>query len=321
MDTSTLRTILVSLDGSALDDDVLPVVQALALATGARAVVLRVVRERGPGEPHERDEAEQSVGRAADRLRAAGVVVVAEACAGARAACVLRHALLWRAGLIVVADPARGLATRLLRGGGSREALVRASPVPVLLVPARSAAAPATGGSAVLAVVDESSDDASVVAEAASLARALSLGVVLLRVVTAPPVVAMEYAALLPAADDLLAEARDYARGLALDLRRRSAVPASGEAAVGPSIDAIVERAEAWDAAAIVLGRGWSTGCFPRLGSVADRVLARTSRPLVVPPVARSGGGVLPRARPAGSDGGGATARRSADRALGPAAD
>ncbi|HZQ98640.1 MAG TPA: universal stress protein [Chloroflexota bacterium] len=286
MDTSVPGTILVPLDGSRFEMQALPIVQRLALATRARAVLLRIVRNRGPHELSERDAAEQVAAQAAERLRTAGVTAVAEACAGPRLACIVRHATLWRADLIVMADVGRGRLARFLWGGGAGDTLVRTSLVPVMLVPAHPNPPRAPVEGPVLAVVDGSAEDGSTVQHARRLARALSLGIVLLRAVTPPPpVLGTDCVPTLPATDELLLEARGYVRELALGLRGEAGVATSGEAVVGPAAGTIVEHAEAWDAAAIVLGpSAWTDPLLGGRGSVAGRVLARTPRPVLCAP-------------------------------------
>ncbi len=142
--------LLVPLDGSARAAMVLIRVASLARSTGARVHVLRAVERRVGGRHHlALREAEEYVAGVADRLRATGVAELSTSVwEGPAAHAIMEAAQRERADLIVMTTRGRGRLAHLLRGSVA-ESVVRATPVPVLLLrPADSPVHPPPGSEA-----------------------------------------------------------------------------------------------------------------------------------------------------------------------------
>lgn len=134
--------ILVSLDGSALAEAVLPVVERLATAFGATLVLVHVPERGAPatvhGEPHLTDPAAAAayLDGAAEQLRARGIAVethVREAREGDVAASIADHGANEQADLIVLCTHGRGGLRGFLWGSIAQQVLQRGT-TPVLLV-------------------------------------------------------------------------------------------------------------------------------------------------------------------------------------------
>jgi nucleotide-binding universal stress UspA family protein len=154
------QRILVPLDGSELAESILPVIERLADGAVAETILLRVVEPPSAGEAFaaagvllpdtllERQlEAKAYLEDVRHRLRDTGIVARADVRTGAAPEEISAAATAHRVDLIAIATHGRGGLGRLLFGSVA-EAVLRAAPVPVLMIrsPARvgtAAAAPA----------------------------------------------------------------------------------------------------------------------------------------------------------------------------------
>ncbi|MFB3816975.1 MAG: universal stress protein [Candidatus Methylomirabilales bacterium] len=136
------RRILVPLDGSARGETVVPGVVLLAMRCRAMVLLLRVVRaHRRPGaDPIETQvrvltQAETYLADVERRLVAQGLRVDPAVRYGPAAETILDHAAVRKADVIVMARPSSRLAALATPFGGIVGAVLRKSPVPVLLLP------------------------------------------------------------------------------------------------------------------------------------------------------------------------------------------
>jgi nucleotide-binding universal stress UspA family protein len=154
MDNPMYRRMLVALDGSAVAEQVLPHVEALARQFGSTVLLLRAVTppERliasatdvGTGvavdpepfleaEEAERDEARAYLQRVAGRLAAQGLSVTVESPDADAATAIVARAQEIGADLIAMTTHGRGSLGRLVFGSVA-DAVLRAAPCPILLV-------------------------------------------------------------------------------------------------------------------------------------------------------------------------------------------
>jgi nucleotide-binding universal stress UspA family protein len=137
----------------------------------------------------------------------------------------------------------------------------------------------------VLAVTDFSPHARHAALRAASVARQAGAAACLLHVLAAEPLAQLRQwlgAASVPEAQ-LLDEARSRLDALAVEMGRPGQAPVATQLVVGMPIDEILRHADTLDARLLVLGaRG--TGYLRRLvlGSTAERLLRRGTRPLLV---------------------------------------
>jgi nucleotide-binding universal stress UspA family protein len=280
------RAILVPLDGSELAERALGPARQLAVATGATLLLVRVVPDPMAGLSDEIEDAQRYLAGLAIHLRApAGAevapVVLTQACAGNPAERIVREAELWRTDLIVMSAHGRGGLGRLVHGSVA-DAVLRASPVPVLLVPARCGAVGGLLGDVILAPVDGSRFAEVALGRAAELARELCAPLVVLYATHFAPTPVAGLAPTFAMIDEMMADGRAYVAGL-VEPVRRAGVDARGEVVVGAPATAILECAERLSAAAVVMATH-GRGGLSRLafGSVADEVLRQSRRPLLL---------------------------------------
>jgi nucleotide-binding universal stress UspA family protein len=135
---ATSQTVIVPLDGSLCAVHALPFARAAARTSGGRLVLLRAV-EGGDGSASqsELDGLVRMLGRE-------GIVAEAQVRWGSPAAAIRAAALAHRADLIVMASHQRHGLDRWLHGSVT-EAVLRGSPVPVLIVPREGAHVPPDG--------------------------------------------------------------------------------------------------------------------------------------------------------------------------------
>ena len=290
MQSEVRRAILVPLDGSELAERALGPARQLAVAAGATLLLVRVVPDRelgaAGGPSDEVEEAQRYLASLASRLRApvgreAAPVILTQACAGDPAERIVREAELWRTDLVVMATHGRGGLGRLVHGSVA-DAVLRASSVPVLLVPARCGAVRGLVGEVVLAPVDGSPFAEVALGRAAELARELCAPLVVLNAAHVEPTPVEGLAPTFAMIDEVIAEGRAYVAGL-VEQVRRAGVDARGEVVVGVPATAILSRAERLNAAAVVTATHGRSG-LSRLafGSVADEVLRHARRPLLL---------------------------------------
>ncbi len=143
----------------------------------------------------------------------------------------------------------------------------------------------------ILTPVDFSSATAAVVAQAVSLAKAMSARIVLFNVIQ-PPALIEEYGALLENIAEITdagekASARHLAR-LQQQLERRGVTVLTHQA-TGAPVPHIVEKAAAVKADYIVMGSHGRTAFFDLLvGSTTHGVLRRAGCPVIVVPAAKA---------------------------------
>ncbi|WP_322489948.1 universal stress protein [Chloroflexus sp.] len=133
-----LRRILVTLDGSALSEQVLPYAQALASLDGARLILARVMARRRrsdePSEAEQKPQIEAYLQEVANQLEAQGVpadIAVGAAEQPARALLTLSREL--QVDAIALATRGQGGWQRIMVGS-TADKVIRASPIPVLAV-------------------------------------------------------------------------------------------------------------------------------------------------------------------------------------------
>jgi nucleotide-binding universal stress UspA family protein len=144
-----LMLLLVPIDLSAATPPVLAIAQRAAQTTGSSVVLLHVAEpnpvfvgyEAGPGVvreqvAHEYREQHQLLHAHAEALRADGIETTALLIQGQTAQCILKEAERLRADLIIMGTHGHGAMFQLIVGSVAH-AVVRDTPIPVLLVPLR----------------------------------------------------------------------------------------------------------------------------------------------------------------------------------------
>jgi nucleotide-binding universal stress UspA family protein len=252
--------VLIGTDGSAAAD--LAVAWVAGRSWADDAVVRLVAIDDAYGE--ERDALEDSLARAAERLRAAGLV--AEPClvAGRAASLLLAECEKWGADLVVVGSRGRGRVTALLLGSVSTEVLERGR-VPVLIVrrAQTDAALVAVDGSA------HSGEVAPFLCATGAFARTRVTVVSVSRDTEPWP----------PSLDITAARAATRAAGMLA----RCGIEATREVLVGEPAAAIVAHAQEADVDLVAVGsRGRSALRGLVLGSVARNVAASATGNVLV---------------------------------------
>jgi len=138
--------VLVPLDGSEIAEAILPFAEKLAGPVDAEAMLVRVVEPLSAGEAFAAGgvvapdtlflrqlEAKEYLARVERRLANKGIRVKTDLRNGAPAAEIVAAATSWGADLIAMATHGRGGLGRLLFGSVA-EAVLRAAPVPVLMI-------------------------------------------------------------------------------------------------------------------------------------------------------------------------------------------
>jgi nucleotide-binding universal stress UspA family protein len=284
------RTILVPLDGSALAERALAYAQILAKAAGARLALLRVVEPRPFTDSEEtQDEIAAAEGataylaRVAEGLGEAAAAVPAVAIGGP-ADEIVGAARTEGAGLIAMSTRGEGGLARLVHGSVA-DAVIRAAPVPLFLLPPNCPATwPNRAPRRILVPLDGSALAERALGPAAELAAVLDADVLLLRVVGPPRYVTVERLPdALPDAVPLddTPEAEAYLAQVAarLDAPRPVRTLVDG----GDTVDTILDDAAAEGVDVIALashGRGGLTRLA--LGSVATGLVQRSDRPILL---------------------------------------
>jgi nucleotide-binding universal stress UspA family protein len=138
--------VLVPLDGSEIAEAILPFAEKLAGPVDAEAMLVRVVEPLSAGEAFAAGgvvapdtlflrqlEAKEYLARVERRLANKGIRVRTDLRSGTPAAEIVAAATSWGADLIAMATHGRGGLGRLLFGSVA-EAVLRAAPVPVLMI-------------------------------------------------------------------------------------------------------------------------------------------------------------------------------------------
>lgn len=303
--------ILVPLDGSPLAEGILPEVLELARLHGAEILLLRVaLAHTFPGvdatdaQVHAVDEAEGYLAELERGLAAQGIPVSSAVRYGHAAEEILDHAQARHADLIAMCTHGRSGVLRFMLGSVA-EAVLRASPVPVLLlrakVPAQSQAgtmqrgvrAAARSSPAALAVpalhhilcpVDFSAHSDRAMEYAADLAQRFQADLTVLHVVYDPLDITCSHIPH-PPLEQLREEMiREAERMLERRVRRRLRhLPRTKTAvAAGPPFRQIIRFAQDHHVDLIVMGTQGLAG-LDRLimGSTAERVVRMASCPVV----------------------------------------
>jgi nucleotide-binding universal stress UspA family protein len=296
------RKFLIPHDGSAVASAVLPVACALARATGARVVLLRVSPPEDDLPVHDiTAQVYQSLERIRYELIRPGLSMPSLVRHGDPAEQILAAAREEQMDLIAMATYGLGRVDRLLVGSVSEQIMAH-SPVPVLLV--------GPGGHharhirSMLVPIDGSPGAALALGAALPLARATGAKLTLLQV--ALPVRNWEYQVReggelghdLRVGQDYeeagRSRAEDYVNRMAKRLRTKG-FTASGVAHVGAPATVIHETAQEHQVDLIVMSTHALTG--PQravLGSVADRVVHLTDRPVLLVRQGASSGRAAP---------------------------
>jgi nucleotide-binding universal stress UspA family protein len=289
-----MKKILVPLDGSELSARALPYATELAHRAGATLVLVRAAmvqpffkEDQLAAEAFAVGVAERELEDIARRLREQGLSVETHVPYGTAAESILRVAVDTGVDAIVMCTHGRTGLGRVIYGSVA-DAVLRRSPVPVLLVRARGAAGgwPATPDPSVVVALDGSGLAEAALRPAAELARLLGARLVLVRVVE-PAFTHYGYADVRapsglvepdPSAD--LAAAKSYLEYAAATIQREG-LAVETRVEYGAPATAIGEVAAATGALAIVMathGRGGLARLV--LGSVATALLHNSQVPL-----------------------------------------
>lgn len=291
-----MKEILVPLDGSKFGESVIPVALALAGLEGGRIHLVHVEESRPLvggriEEPSALELGDAYVAALEARIREeAGDVPLESRVLGGRVVeTLLDYARDASIDLIVMSTHGRGSLSRFWLGSVA-DGVIRGSGVPVLLL-RPDLRRTAESGSQVscerlLVAMDHSEESERALATAVRLGRHLGAEMRLLEVVEVPPIPFVPEGVVPPVASPpdlgaartrlqrLAEEVDEWATGI--DVRAR----ADDEAAEG-----ILAEAQAWPADLIVLGtRGRGGAARMLLGSVADKVVRGTRRPVLVVP-------------------------------------
>lgn len=272
-------------------------IQAVAFLARGAPTQLRLVHSFPPGRPRlsgaELRRLKASIAKAetqeaakltalAERLRRQGFQVETVAVEGKAAAVLLAQAKRTHAGLITVGTAGRrGIGSVFL--GSVAQAVLRDSPVPVLVTPSRNRRGRRRRAGPVLAAIDLGPSSSSVLEGAADLANDLGVGLHVLHTIPLPFVgvpVGDSGVVLTPetlAHDEGAAALR--ITGLLEPIRAR--VKADVTIGVGDPATHVLAEAVHLGAAAIVIGRRKPGR---RLGSVSSAVVHAADRPVLVVP-------------------------------------
>ncbi len=290
---------LVPLDGSSLAETALPVVERLALVSGAQVLVLHVIERDAPtmvhGERHLTSlaEAHEYLEGVVQRLRAAGVNAIFhahEVPQGDVAQCIVAHAEEDQADLIVLCTHGEGRVRHWLFGSIAQQVLRRGI-TPVLLTrPPLDGDTPAFEPQHVLVPLDATEAAEAALAPAAEIARRLHATLHLVMVVATPSTVRGERrsaTSLLPNTSQVLLElerqnALEYLERLAGSLRRAD-LPVTTEVRRGEIAPALAEEAAEPGVGLVVLATHGKSGLQAVwAGSIAASLLARTRAPVLL---------------------------------------
>lgn len=312
-----MQTILVPLDGSAQADSVLPYVASLARIQAARVCLLRVLADEYADTPvlqdsvksyhvHEgtivqepapltldirRHQAEADHHAALIALRAAGLEAALEVAVGHPAEVIVERAAGKEMLLIAMATHGwSGLRRWAL--GSVTDKVIHAAPTPVFVVRSNAEPAlPAPTFQRILVPIDQSALARKALPRATELAAATGAQILLLHVLTPPPMLgspdpymsadlSMLYANPDP---ELRAHALADLQELAEQLRLKDGVVVQCEVRAGFAAEEIIDAAEQRGIDLVVMAtHGYSGLKRWALGSVADKVLHACRRPLLL---------------------------------------
>jgi nucleotide-binding universal stress UspA family protein len=304
---TAIKTILVPLDGTPFAEQILPYVQLLALALGARVYMLRGVtedqQERLIAGSQSTDAAllppppvcetctltarcqhtDCYLAAQAELLRACGVEAYGDTRVGSPAAVITASAGQWPDTLIAMATHAHSGLRRWMLGSVT-DKVVHDTTIPLLLVRGTEQAPPPERlRTRILVPLDGSAFANQALPYAIELATRLHAELTLLWVV-APSI--EEYLGSFPAEADLRRLVHDQtinADGSIACGTSKEPVPLTTAVTLGPTAETIAEEAERRRAGLIVMATHGYTGLQRwRLGSVADTLLHLTPTPLLL---------------------------------------
>lgn len=298
-----IKSILVPLDGSPFAEQALPWAACLSRSGHAHLELVRVHAPvppwtlategviTGTGEqPALRDAEEQYLANCAARLAEGGFASVTHRLLeGDVTEQIASHAEDNAFGLVVLATHGRGVLSRLWLGSIS-DALVRRLTLPVLLIrPTEGGAVPrAEQFGKILIALDGSSEAESAIAPALALSDRNGTDLLLLRVVPPVPVASDSGMTVALPMDDsltdsLTSQARGYLEGVATRWRG-PAVRVATRVVVEPGVaQAVLHEANLAGAELVALATHGARGLRRMvLGSVADKVLRGSERPVLL---------------------------------------
>jgi nucleotide-binding universal stress UspA family protein len=291
--STSLRSILVPLDGSPLAEQAIPVAVSLARQTGAkvRFATVEPPLSLAVMSPEAVDSHALTLEEVREQLRrylaskaeavgiTHGVRTAIKVLRGIPAAALAGHADDQEIDLVVMTTHGRGGISRFWLGSVADQ-LLRRTTVPVLLLRPGDTSPP-TQFHRVLIALDGSSQSEAAVAPALMLAETTQGSRILLTQVIEPlpPLIGPEYE------EEERREASGRLEHLAHSLRLRG-VPATVRIAAGPGVaDQIRKLARAEEADLIVVGTHGARGVERLiLGSVADKVVRAATQPVLVVP-------------------------------------
>lgn len=285
-----LRTIFVPLDGSPLAEQALAYADRLAEATSAQLVLSRVmpvnIIEPAEDDLALADESRSYLQRIGSELTARGRQVKTITDWGEPAACIVEQLQAHLADLVVMGTHGRSAPGRWLYGSVA-DAVLRTSPVPVVLVPpAAMTAWPSRGLTRILVPLDGSDLAEAALAPATELAKTFGSEILLLEVVPFPPYAVYGNGAMMVAfePEKELADSETYLAGVAVRLSAAGILnKVRTRAELANPASAIAEIASSEKADLIAMATHGRSG-FARLvlGSVATGTLQRTNEPLLL---------------------------------------
>jgi nucleotide-binding universal stress UspA family protein len=326
-----MKSILVPLDGSLLSWCAFPYAARLASRTGAGIILLRASEtpdstpSRRSGRPIPGASGPEETGSAiarelesaAEPLRNQGLSVTINLCRGRLADALLEVAATSAASHVVMAARDGGDLRRMLFGTMADD-IARRTPVPVILVTARSQVSDGRALDCILVPLDGSPEAEQVLPAATALANEAAARLLLLRVVEPVPLRARAHA---PAAtraylEESRCEAHAYLNGLVARLRDTVA-RIDVRVMAGDPARVITALADEQEAAVAMAPAGRGPFGRARLGSVARAVLRHARVPLLLLPpaaVAPAPGGATERAAALGAPDAGVTQAAGAGR-------
>ena len=281
-----LSTILIPLDGSQFAERAVAYADRLAEATSARLVLIQVLPlrllERPETDLDIADEARAYLRGIADQLTSKGRVVETATPWNDPSSGILDQVRASQAELVVMATHGRSGPGRWVYGSVADEVL-RAAPVPVVLVPARATRPWAAGARPrILVPLDGSELGEAALAPTEKLATRIGAEVVLLQVVQWPPYTLYGDGAYVMAldVDQSLTEAQQYIGAVA---KRLSVSHVRCVVELGDLPAAIAEIARREKADLIAMATHGRSGLARLvLGSVATGTLQQASIPLML---------------------------------------
>ncbi|MCY4507178.1 MAG: universal stress protein [Acidobacteria bacterium] len=305
--------VLVPLDGSALAAQVLPYAEMVAKSTGATVLLLRVmnpypaelVREgigvyretddRGGAVPSAADwedvlgrinsDAQAYLDQLADTIRSDGVTVETAVKDGDPADCILEEADKDAGTLIAMTTHGRSGVGRWLLGSVT-DKIVRGGRHPMLVTRAQEGGAHPVNR--VVLSLDGSELSEQAMPHAVEMAKALGVGVTVLRAVSLNPYgeAFTEYAPIHASQDvagEMESEAQDYVAAKIAELQGSGLADVTGNIVTGyPATVILDEVGEAGDKLVTMATHGRAGVARLLLGSVTDRVVRHSAGPVFV---------------------------------------